>query len=150
MDKSLLKISGIIAIVVGVLACLTLIGAIVGVPLIIGGAKIKEYADYTDEQILVIKDKILIWTIVFLFFCQLSGILLLIFYIDTIGKYEKGLGINTDNMNFNGNMNYNNNANNMGVNNNKYEELEKIKKLYDEKILTKEEYEKEKSRILNQ
>ena len=150
MDKSLLKISGIIAIVVGVLACLTLIGAIVGVPLIIGGAKIKEYADYTDEQILVIKDKILIWAIVFLFFCQLSGILLLIFYIDTIGKYEKGLGINTDNMNFNGNMNYNNNANNMGVNNNKYEELEKIKKLYDEKILTKEEYEKEKSRILNQ
>ena len=71
MDKSLLKISGIIAIVVGVLACLTLIGAIVGVPLIIGGAKIKEYSDYTDEQILVIKDKILIWAIVFLFFCQL-------------------------------------------------------------------------------
>ena len=30
------------------------------------------------------------------------------------------------------------------------EELEKVKKLYDEKILTKEEYEKEKERILNQ
>lgn len=147
MDKSLLKISGIIAIVVGVLACLTLIGAIVGVPLIIGGAKIKEYSDYTDEQILVIKDKILIWAIVFLFFCQLSGILLLIFYIDSIGKYEKGLGINTNT----NNMNYNNNTNNMNATNNaKYEELEKVKKLYDEKILTKEEYEKEKSRILNQ
>lgn len=147
MDKSLLKISGIIAIVVGVLACLTLIGAIVGVPLIIGGAKIKEYSDYTDEQILVIKDKILIWAIVFLFFCQLSGILLLIFYIDSIGNYEKGLGINANT----NNMNYNNNTNNMNATNNaKYEELEKVKKLYDEKILTKEEYEKEKSRILNQ
>lgn len=147
MDKSLLKISGIIAIVVGVLACLTLIGAIVGVPLIIGGAKIKEYSDYTDEQILVIKDKILIWAIVFLFFCQLSGILLLIFYIDSIGNYEKGLGINTNT----NDMNYNNNTNNMNATNNaKYEELEKVKKLYDEKILTKEEYEKEKSRILNQ
>lgn len=147
MDKSLLKISGIIAIVVGVLACLTLVGAIVGVPLIIGGAKIKEYSDYTDEQIIVIKDKILIWAIVFLFFCQLSGILLLIFYIDSIGKYEKGLGINTNT----NDMNYNNNTNNMNtINNVKYEELEKVKKLYDEKILTKEEYEKEKSRILNQ
>lgn len=147
MDKSLLKISGIIAIVVGVLACLTLIGAIVGVPLIIGGAKIKEYSDYTDEQILVIKDKILIWAIVFLFFCQLSGILLLIFYIDSIGNYEKGLGINTNT----NDMNYNNHTNNMNATNNaKYEELEKVKKLYDEKILTKEEYEKEKSRILNQ
>ena len=134
MDKSLLKISGIIAIVFGILACLTLVGAIVGVPLIIGGAKMKEYADYTDEQIVANKDKILIWTIVFLFFCQISGILLLIFYIDSIGKYEKG--ITGDNMNYQSNMNTNNNA--------KYEELEKVKKLYDEKILTKEEYEKEK------
>lgn len=140
MDKSLLKISGIIAIVFGILACLTLVGAIVGVPLIIGGAKMKEYADYTDEQIVANKDKILIWTIVFLFFCQISGILLLIFYIDSIGKYEKG--ITGDNMNYQNNMNTNNNA--------KYEELEKVKKLYDEKILTKEEYEKEKERILNQ
>lgn len=140
MDKSLLKISGIIAIVFGILACLTLVGAIVGVPLIIGGAKMKEYADYTDEQIIANKDKILICTIVFLFFCQISGILLLIFYIDSIGKYEKG--ITGDNMNYQSNMNTNNNA--------KYEELEKVKKLYDEKILTKEEYEKEKERILNQ
>lgn len=140
MDKSLLKISGIIAIIFGVLACLTLVGAIVGVPLIIGGAKMKEYADYTDEQIIANKDKILIWTIVFLFFCQISGILLLIFYIDSIGKYEKG--ITGDNMNYQSNMNTNNNT--------KYEELEKVKKLYDEKILTKEEYEKEKERILNQ
>lgn len=140
MDKSLLKISGIIAIIFGILACLTLVGAIVGVPLIIGGAKMKEYAGYTDEQIIANKDKILIWTIVFLFFCQISGILLLIFYIDSIGKYEKG--ITGDNMNYQSNMNTNNNA--------KYEELEKVKKLYDEKILTKEEYEKEKERILNQ
>lgn len=144
MDKSLLKISGIIAIVLGILECLTLVGAIVGVPVIIGGAKMKEYADYTDEQIIASKDKILVWTIVFLFFCQISGILLLIFYIDSIGKYEKGIIGN--------NMNYQSSTNNnMNTNSNlKYEELEKVKKLYDEKILTKEEYEKEKERILNQ
>lgn len=144
MDRSLLKISGIIAIVLGVLECLTLVGAIAGVPVIIGGAKMKEYADYTDEQIIANKDKILVWTIVFLFFCQISGILLLIFYIDSIGKYEKGIIGN--NMNYQSGMN-----NNMNTNSNlKYEELEKVKKLYDEKILTKEEYEKEKERILNQ
>ena len=45
-------------------------------------------------------------------------------------------------MNYQSNMNTNSNT--------KYEELEKVKKLYDEKILTKEEYEKEKERILNQ
>ena len=32
---------------------------------------------------------------------------------------------------------------------NKYESLERLKKLYDEKALTKEEYEKEKDKILN-
>ena len=82
MDKSLLKISGIIAIVVGILYCITIVGAIVGIPLIIGGNKIKSYADCTDEQVIDAKDSILVWTIVFLLFNQLSCILLLIFYID--------------------------------------------------------------------
>lgn len=133
MDKSLLKVSGIISIVVGVIYCLSIIGAIIGIPLIIGGIKIKDYASYSDIQIYESKDTILIWTIVFLLFNQISGILLLIFYIDNIGKTTTN----------------NNNTNTNNTNSDKYEELEKIKKLYDEKILTKEEYEKEKSRILN-
>lgn len=133
MDKSLLKVSGIISIVVGVIYCLSIIGAIVGIPLIIGGIKIKDYASYSDIQIYESKDTILIWTIVFLLFNQISGILLLIFYIDNIGKTTTN----------------NNNTNTNNTNSDKYEELEKIKKLYDEKILTKEEYEKEKSRILD-
>lgn len=133
MDKSLLKVSGVISIVVGVIYCLSIIGAIIGIPLIIGGIKIKDYASYSDIQIYESKDTILIWTIVFLLFNQISGILLLIFYIDNIGKTT----IN------------NNNTNTNNTNSDKYEELEKIKKLYDEKILTKEEYENEKSRILD-
>ncbi len=133
MDKSLLKVSGVISIVVGVIYCLSIIGAIIGIPLIIGGIKIKDYASYSDIQIYESKDTILIWTIVFLLFNQISGILLLIFYIDNIGKTTTN----------------NNNINTNNTNSDKYEELEKIKKLYDEKILTKEEYENEKSRILD-
>ncbi|MCI7084273.1 MAG: DUF5362 family protein [Tenericutes bacterium] len=134
MDKSLLKISGIIAIVVGILYCITIVGAIVGIPLIIGGNKIKSYADCTDEQVIDAKDSILVWTIVFLLFNQLSGILLLIFYIDCI---DKNRGKSTTNTTKNVNTD------------DKYEELEKLKKLYDEKVLTKEEFENEKNRILN-
>lgn len=134
MDKSLLKISGIIAIVVGILYCITIVGAIVGIPLIIGGNKIKSYADCTDEQVIDAKDSILVWTIVFLLFNQLSGILLLIFYIDCI---DKNRGKSTTNTTENVNTD------------DKYEELEKLKKLYDEKVLTKEEFENEKNRILN-
>ena len=40
MNKNLLKIAGIISIVLGIICCLTIFGAIVGVPLIIGGNKI--------------------------------------------------------------------------------------------------------------
>ena len=120
--------------IVGILYCITIVGAIVGIPLIIGGNKIKSYADCTDEQVIDAKDSILVWTIVFLLFNQLSGILLLIFYIDCI---DKNRGKSTTNTTKNVNTD------------DKYEELEKLKKLYDEKVLTKEEFENEKNRILN-
>ena len=42
-----------------------------------------------------------------------------------------------------------NETNYTNFDNNKYESLEKLKKLYDDKVLTKEEYEKEKNKILN-
>ena len=133
MDKSLLKIAGIISIIVGILFCLTLIGAIVGVPIIIGGCKFKDYANLSDEELLQHKDSIIIWTIVFLFINQLAGVLGLVFVI-------------VNNL-FDSNSTNNNSATNFDKN--KYESLERLKKLYDEKALTKEEYEKEKDKILN-
>lgn len=133
MDKSLLKIAGIISIIVGILFCLTLIGAIVGVPIIIGGCKFKDYANLSDEELLQHKDSIIIWTIVFLFINQLAGVLGLVFVI--VNNLFDSNSINTDSA--------------TNFDKNKYESLERLKKLYDEKVLTKEEYEKEKDKILN-
>ena len=133
MDKSLLKIAGIISIIVGILFCLTLIGAIVCVPIIIAGCKFKDYANLSDEELLQHKDSIIIWTIVFLFINQLAGVLGLVFVI-------------VNNL-FDSNSTNTNSATNFDKN--KYESLERLKKLYDEKALTKEEYEKEKDKILN-
>ncbi len=130
MNKNLLKIAGIISLVLGIICCLTIVGAIVGVPLIIGGNKIKDMANLSDQELLQQKDTILIWMVVFLVFNQISGILLLIFYIDMDGSISKS---------FNGSKN----------NDDKYDELEKLKKLYDDKVLTKEEFETEKEKILN-
>lgn len=129
MNKSLLKISGIISIVLGIICCLTIFGAIVGVPLIIGGNKIKDMANLSDKELMTQKDTILIWMVVFLVFNQISGILLLIFYIDMDGSFS--------------------NTFNNTKSNNKHDELEKLKKLYDDKVLTKEEFETEKEKILN-
>lgn len=133
MDKSLLKISGIISIVIGIICCITIFGAIVGIPMIIGGAKFKDYSNLSDEELLTHKDAIIIWTIVFLFINQISGILGLVFVIT-----NNLFNTNTDSNNMNSNFD-----------NSKYESLERLKKLYDDKVLSKEEYEKEKEKILN-
>lgn len=131
MNKNLLKIAGIISLVLGIICCLTIVGAIVGVPLIIGGNKIKDMANLSDQELLQQKDTILIWMVVFLVFNQISGILVLIFYIDMDGSLSNTL--NSSNK----------------KSNDKYDELEKLKKLYDDKVLTKEEFEAEKDKILN-
>jgi len=39
-DKALLKAAGIIAIVLGIISCLTIIGLLWGIPMIIGGYKL--------------------------------------------------------------------------------------------------------------
>ena len=126
-DKNLLNVSGIVAIVLGIVACLTIFGAIIGIPVIIGGIKFRELSQLSDEEIAKNKDTILVWSIVFLFICTVSGVLGLIYYV----------GIENPNLFSTNNSN------------DKYDELEKLNKLYKDKVLTKEEFEKEKERILN-
>ena len=80
-DKNLLNAAGIVAIVVGIIACLTMIGAIVGIPVIIGGVKIKELSTLSEEEIINRKETLLIWSIVLLLLCTISGVLSLLYYL---------------------------------------------------------------------
>jgi len=80
MEKSLLKISGIIAIVLGIFMCITIFLAIVGIFLIIGGSTMMGYTKLSDKEIVNKKNSILGWSIFFLFFSFISGVLGLIFY----------------------------------------------------------------------
>jgi predicted membrane protein len=125
MNKKLLDIAGLIAFILGILCCITIFGAIVGIPMIIGGQKFREYSLLSDEEVKKNKDNILIWTIVFLFICQISGIIGLVFYFT---------------------MDENNI---ISPKQDKYSELEKLNQLYKDKVITKEEFEKEKEKILN-
>jgi len=80
MDKVLLKISGIIATIMGIILCFTIIGAIIGVFLIIGGSKMIGYSNLSDKELTYHKNSILGWSIFFLFFTFVGGILGLIYY----------------------------------------------------------------------
>ena len=129
MNKTLLNIAGIISLIFGIICTITIIGAIVGIPMIIGGNKLRELSNMDDSEIYKNKDTLIIWMVVFLFINQISAVLVLIYYI----MLESS-------------MTSNNTKENTIA---KYDELEKLNNLYKEKVLTKEEFEKEKERILN-
>ena len=129
MNKTLLNIAGIISLIFGIICTITIIGAIVGIPMIIGGNKLRELSNMDDSEIYKNKHTLIIWMVVFLFINQISAVLILIYYI----MLETSMTSN------------NTKENTMD----KYDELEKLNNLYKEKVLTKEEFEKEKERILN-
>lgn len=123
-DKILLKIAGILAMIVGGICCLTIIGIIIGIPLLIGGSRMIDFSKMEDDKLENYKTHLLVWGIIFLIFVPISGVLVLIYYVAVYFE-------------FNGNkMSY-------------LDEIEKLKKLYDNGAITKEEYEKKKSEILS-
>lgn len=81
MEKILLKIAGIIAIIMGILYCFLIIGMLWGIPLIIGGSNMIGYSNMSDEEVKEKKNNILGWSIFFLFFTVIGGILGLVFYL---------------------------------------------------------------------
>lgn len=124
-DKILLKIAGVISIVIGVLCSITIIGLIIGIPLIMGGNRLKKISEQSWPDSSSDREAILMWTIIFFFINQISFVFSLIYYLQLESSSAKE------------------------YDNDKYANLERIKKLYDENVFTKEEYQKEKEKILN-
>lgn len=129
MDKVLLKAAGIVAIIVGIFSCITIIGLLWGIPLIIGGNKFLKFAVMDDEELLLYRDSILGWSIFFFFFTVVAGIIGLIYYIGMVKE-------NTNNTSRSSKDDY-------------IEELKRLKELYDSRAITQEEYEQKKKQILN-
>ncbi len=123
-DKNLLKFAGILGIILGIISCFTIVGVLWGIPMIIGGDKLNSYSKMEDDEIIKYKDSIFGWSVFFLIFFIISGVLGFIYYIGLTDEERKK------------------------ENNDYMDQLEKLKKLYDDKVLTKEEYEEKKQKIL--
>jgi uncharacterized membrane protein HdeD (DUF308 family) len=124
MEKSLLKISGIIAVVLGIFYSITIVMAIVGIPLIIGGSRMMGYANLSDSELHDKKDSILGWSIFFFFFTVIGGVLGLVFYLTM------------DNGAFSKKSDY-------------MDEIRKLDDLRKQGIISNEEYEAKKKKILD-
>lgn len=64
-NYAFLLISGILGMITGITACITIVGAIVGIPLIIGASKYLAWAKVSDQELLADKEQLLVWGIVF-------------------------------------------------------------------------------------
>ena len=124
MEKALLKVSGIIAVVAGIGWCFTFIGILWGVFLIVGGSTVIGYSNLSDEAIEEKKGSILGWSIFFLFFTFIGGVLGIIFYF-TMDK--KVFTRKSDYM----------------------EEIKKLDELRKAGMISDEEYEAKKKKILD-
>lgn len=127
-NKVLLTIGGVFAIFCGACYCITIIGIILGVPLIIGGLAFLKYAKMDNDELLQYKGSILGWSIFFLIFTFISGILGLIFYLD------------------NSNLGTNQNTTKTSNFSNQIKELDKLRQ---DGLISDEDYETKKKQILD-
>lgn len=124
MEKGLLKVSGIIAVIAGMLWCFTIIGVLFGIPLIIGGGTVIGYSNLSNEEIMTKRSSILGWSIFFLFFTFIGGVLGLIFYF----TMDKELHHQTDDY---------------------FNEIKKLDELRNQGLISDKEYEAKKKQILD-
>lgn len=124
MEKRLLKIAGIIAIVAGIGWCFTIIGIIWGIFLIVGGSTMMGYASLSDDAIMEKRSSILNWSIFFLFFTFIGGILSIIFYFTMDKKI-------------------------FASKNDYIDEIKKLDELRKQGVISDKEYEAKKKKILD-
>ncbi|WKF84564.1 DUF5362 family protein [Lacticaseibacillus pantheris] len=87
--KTLSFIGAIVAIVLGALYCLTVLGIIMGVPMIVGGVLLLKFRDYSDDVFYEHRGALLGWGIFFLFCTVIGGVLELIAYFQ-VNSYVSG------------------------------------------------------------
>jgi MFS family permease len=128
VEKVLLKIAGIVAIIVGIGWCFTIIGIIIGIFLIVGGSTIMGYSNLPDDEVVSKKSSILGWSIFFLFFTVIGGILGILFYLTMDNKIfvSKNVGKNDY-----------------------IDEIKKLDELRKQGIISDAEYEAKKKKILD-
>lgn len=160
----------IIYLVVGVLCCLSIVGAIIGIPFILGAMKFKDAKDMPMAQILPMKSSLFIWGIVFGIFTLPVGALTIIFAVKA-NSFLEAVAANNPNMQVPGAaQNMAGNSEVQGKNfgesvkdfskktvegvkdtfgiKSKSQKLEELKKLYDGGTITKDEYDALRKKVL--
>lgn len=160
--STLFKISGILAIVLGAILCAVslftfFITLAFGIPIIIGGNRIMNMADLSNEEIEQNKTAIIGWSIFFLIVGTISGVLSLIGLImcesSSNQSSQTQANLNeqkTQSQNNNENIHVYNENEPSRMFENKAEKLERLLSLKERGILTEEEFKSLKEKTLKE
>ncbi len=155
------NIARLLSLVFGILFCITIVGAIFGIPMIIASNKFKDALSMTDEQLVANRGSILGWGIflAIVFSPTFVGLILLLImtfmvdnYIRNIeqGEYQKNQKSFADTIEDGASTAWQNVKNTFkGSDVDKQrQELEKLEKMRNDGLITREEYETMRKKIL--
>ncbi|MCL2540723.1 MAG: DUF5362 family protein [Firmicutes bacterium] len=134
------KVTAVLCYIIGILYCLTIIGAIFGIPLIMAGNFYWKCASMNESELLAIREKYLYWSIY-------SGIVgfpyitacVVVVYIGINEMLSKGTKPSSGTSNATS-----------GSGDDKLTKLEQLADFRRKGLITEEEYQESKNRILNE
>ena len=88
-NYAVLTIVGVMGYIFGILACITIVGLIIGIPMIMGAKKYMDWSKISDEELLNEKPSMLGWTIFFCIFTFPFGLVALIPYFNLEGGVDR-------------------------------------------------------------
>ncbi len=80
-NRNILKVSYIIGYIFGIFACLTIFGALIGIPGILISVYIQKFYNMKDNEIEKNKERLFYLSILFALVSPISGVLALVYYI---------------------------------------------------------------------
>lgn len=164
--KIFFSVAQIVTLILGILFSITIVGLILGVPLFIASSNYKKFGQLPDNELIQAKSSILGWNIftsIVLAPSVLGFIVMLIFAL-MINNYINDLASGSENANksfgdtlkdgtknvISGTVNSTKEIFNIKSNSAKLkEELEELKKLFDEGVITEEEYNQLRSNVIS-
>lgn len=132
-NETVFSILGVLGMIAGILFCITIVGAIIGIPIIIGANRYSKWAKQSDEQVFEERSDVSLWGVVYAIFIFPIGLIALIPVFNLKGQITnaiEGTKPEKDEMD---------------------EKIEKIKKLHEMKekgIIDEEDFKTAKQKLL--
>lgn len=133
----------ILMLIVGILLCVTIIGLIFGIPMIIGSNAMGRAENYSQKQLKENNTTLLVWGILFGVCTLPAGAVAIVFAVFTYNTINEMGSTKKESENSNNSTHTNNDIDRIK------QELEDLERMRENGIISEEEYQSLRNRIIN-